>query len=192
VVGTPQAAPSAPAPVPAPSQTSTTPSQKTTKECVAERRADKAGMQARGVTQKAYVEQCRAGDAAPSAATPEPKPTVAAPAPAPAPAPVPAPAPSRAAPAATENRSSSCAAKISTHDDCRTDAVSGAAALRTEKHSNAGGRSVRGRGVSESALPDRHHRVGQFVLEDLSLRGNEELWDHKTRCLHVRKGSHRN
>jgi hypothetical protein len=49
-------------------------------------------MQARGVTQKAYVEQCRAGDA-PSAAAPEPKPTVAAP----------APAPSRAAPAATES-----------------------------------------------------------------------------------------
>jgi hypothetical protein len=92
VVAAPQAAPSAPAPVPAPSQTSTTPSQKTAKECVAEWRADKAGMQARGVTQKAYVEQCRAGDATPSAAAPEPKPTVAAP----------APAPSRAAPAATE------------------------------------------------------------------------------------------
>jgi hypothetical protein len=95
VVATPQAAPSAPAPVPVPSQTTTSTSQKTAKECVVEWRADKAGMQARGVTQKAYVEQCRAGDAAPSAAAPEPKPTVAAPAP--------APAPSRAAPAATES-----------------------------------------------------------------------------------------
>jgi hypothetical protein len=95
VVAAPQAAPSAPAPVPAPSQTGTSTSQKTAKECVAEWRADKAGMQARGVTQKAYVEQCRAGDAAPSAAAPEPKPTVAAPAP--------APAHSRAAPAATES-----------------------------------------------------------------------------------------
>jgi len=74
-------------PVPAPSQTGTSTSQKTAKECVAEWRADKAGMQARDVTQKAYVEQCRAGDVAPSAAAPEAKPTVAAPAPAPAPAP---------------------------------------------------------------------------------------------------------
>jgi hypothetical protein len=92
VVATPQAAPSAPAPIPSPSQTGTSPSQKTAKECVAEWRADKAGMQARGVTQKAYVEQCKANDAAPSAAAPEPKPTVAAP----------APAPSRANPTATE------------------------------------------------------------------------------------------
>jgi hypothetical protein len=94
VVATPQIAPSAPAPVPAPSQTGTSTSQKTAKECVAEWRADKAGMQARGVTQKAYVEQCRAGEATPSATAPEPRPTVAAPAP--------APAPSRAAPTATE------------------------------------------------------------------------------------------
>jgi hypothetical protein len=90
VVATPQAAPSAPAPIP--SQTTTSTSEKTAKECVAEWRADKAGMQARGVTQKTYVEQCRAGDAAPSAAAPEPKPIVAAP----------APAPSRPAPTATE------------------------------------------------------------------------------------------
>jgi hypothetical protein len=109
VVVAPQAAPTAPAPASAaaPSQTSTTPSQKTAKECVAEWRADKAGMQARGVTQKAYVEQCRAGDAMPSAAAPEPKPTVAAPAPAPSrPAPTatetaPAPAPQRTAPTTT-------------------------------------------------------------------------------------------
>ncbi|SFM50452.1 hypothetical protein SAMN05216573_102160 [Bradyrhizobium sp. Rc3b] len=109
--------PSAPAPPPAaaPSaSTSTSSSQKTAKECIAEWRADKAGMQARGVTEKAYVEQCRAGSTMPTATAPEPKPTPAAPppsrtaptatqaAPAPAPqkptptttaAPVPAPAP---------------------------------------------------------------------------------------------------
>src|SRR4051794_36668293 len=50
-------------------------SAKTATECTAEWRADKAGMQARGVTEKAYVEQCRAGEAPaasaqPSAATP--------------------------------------------------------------------------------------------------------------------------
>jgi hypothetical protein len=88
------AAPQAPPPVPAapPSQTGTSSSQKTAKECVAEWRADKAGMQARGVTQKAYVEQCRAGDSTPGATAPETKPTVAAP----------TPAPSRPVPTATE------------------------------------------------------------------------------------------
>jgi hypothetical protein len=101
------AAPQAPPPAAAPSQGGTSSSQKTAKECVAEWRADKAGMQARGVTQKAYVEQCRAGEAAPSAAAPEPRPTAAAPAPAPTrPAPTateaaPAPAPQRPAPTTT-------------------------------------------------------------------------------------------
>jgi hypothetical protein len=46
---------------------------KTAKECTAEWRADKAGMQARGVTEKAYVERCRSG-AEPTAATPAAKP----------------------------------------------------------------------------------------------------------------------
>jgi hypothetical protein len=54
---------------------------KTAKECTAEWRADKVGMQARGVTEKAYVEQCRAGGTTPSATAPEPKPTAAAPPP---------------------------------------------------------------------------------------------------------------
>jgi len=35
---------------------------KTAKESTAEWRADKAGMQAQGVTEKAYVEQCRLSD----------------------------------------------------------------------------------------------------------------------------------
>jgi hypothetical protein len=51
---------------------------KTAKECTAEWRADKAGMQARGVTEKAYVEQCKGG-AEPTAAAPAPKPAQAAP-----------------------------------------------------------------------------------------------------------------
>jgi hypothetical protein len=67
----------------APAQTSGSPTQKTAKDCVAEWRADKAGMQARGVTEKAYVEQCRAGGVAPTATAPESKPTAAAPAPKP-------------------------------------------------------------------------------------------------------------
>jgi hypothetical protein len=50
-------------------------------------------MQARGVTEKAYVEQCKAGGAAPTAAAPEPKSTTA-------PAPAPSLAPKQASPAA--------------------------------------------------------------------------------------------
>src|SRR5450755_2943478 len=53
---------------------------KTAKDCIAEWRADKAGMQARGVTEKAYVEQCKVG-AAPAASAPPPKPTAATPPP---------------------------------------------------------------------------------------------------------------
>jgi hypothetical protein len=85
------ATPAAPA---APTPTSTS-SSKTAKECIAEWRADKAGMQARGVTQRAYIEQCKTG-AMPSATAPAPKPTAAPPASQPAPtateaAPTPAP-----------------------------------------------------------------------------------------------------
>jgi hypothetical protein len=81
----------APAPA-APSPGTTSSSQKTAKDCIVEWRADKAGMQARGVTEKAYVEQCRVGGVRPAAAAPEPKPAAAAP----------APSSSRPAPAATE------------------------------------------------------------------------------------------
>ena len=55
---------------------------KTAKECTAEWRADKAGMQARGVTEKAYVEQCRGG-AEPTAPAPAAKPAETATPPAP-------------------------------------------------------------------------------------------------------------
>jgi len=99
------AAPATPA-APAPS-TGTSSSQKTAKDCTAEWRADKAGMQARGVTEKAYVEQCKAGGAMPSATAPQSKPTVATPTPPPSqPAPTatqapPTPAPQKPAPTAT-------------------------------------------------------------------------------------------
>jgi hypothetical protein len=80
--------------VPAPAATP----QKTVKACQEEWRANKDANQAKGITEKAYVTQCRAGG------------TAAAPAPAPAPAqtktttaPAPAPAPS-APPASTAAR----------------------------------------------------------------------------------------
>jgi hypothetical protein len=73
--------PVTPAPSAAPTRTSGSPTQKTAKDCIAEWRADKAGMQARGVTEKAYVEQCKAGGATPTATAPESKPTAPEPAP---------------------------------------------------------------------------------------------------------------
>jgi hypothetical protein len=53
------AGPIAPPPAPA----STIGQQKTAKDCIEEWRADKANFQARGITEKAYVIQCRAGTA---------------------------------------------------------------------------------------------------------------------------------
>ena len=98
---TPAAKPAETAQPAAPKRATTTGS-KTAKECVSEWRADKAGMQARGITEKAYVEQCKSGSAVPSATAPEPKPTVAAPPPSrPTPAPTqaaPGPAPQQSAP----------------------------------------------------------------------------------------------
>ena len=67
--------------------------QKTAKECREEWRANKAANQASGVTEKAYVAQCRAGA--------EPAQPTAAPVPAPAPAPAPTAAPAAPAPAPT-------------------------------------------------------------------------------------------
>ena len=79
--------------------------EKTAKACRDEWRANKADNQAKGITEKAYVTQCRAGTAAaqPAPAPAPEKKATAAPAPAPAaekkttaaPAPAPAPAPEK-------------------------------------------------------------------------------------------------
>jgi hypothetical protein len=73
--------------------------QKTVKQCTEEWRANKAENQAKGITESAYVKQCRAGTAAaqpgapaaapaqPAPAAPTARPTTAAPADAPKPAP---------------------------------------------------------------------------------------------------------
>jgi hypothetical protein len=73
------------APAPAPASTGAATGQKTVKACQDEWRANKAANQANGVTEKAYVAQCRSG--APPAQT------TAAPAPPPPPAPAPSAAP---------------------------------------------------------------------------------------------------
>src|SRR5579864_3151841 len=77
--------------------------QKTVKACQDEWRADKAGNQSKGITEKAYVEQCRAGAApaaTPAAASPgttPPKPVSAPATPPSAPAAPATPAPARSA-----------------------------------------------------------------------------------------------
>ena len=100
----PTAAPATP-PAPAPAPTAAAPSvrptqaatgQKTIKACQEEWRANRDANQASGVTEKAYVDQCRTG-AAPIQPT-------AAPAPAPAPPPTAAAPPSRPAPSPTVAR----------------------------------------------------------------------------------------
>ena len=87
--GSPSARPaSAPAAAPAstPSAAAPTPT-KTVKACQDEWRANKAAYQAAKVTEKAYVNKCRAGEAValptPPAPVPTPAPTTAAPAPTP-------------------------------------------------------------------------------------------------------------
>jgi hypothetical protein len=88
--------PASSATAPAPASPQSDAGQKTTKACRAEWRANKAANQANGVTESAYVEQCRGG-ATPSQTTATP----AAPAPSPtAPAtPAPTSAPANSSPA---------------------------------------------------------------------------------------------
>lgn len=95
------AAPAAPAkPEPAAAAPKATPAaapagQKTVKACEEEWRANKKANQDKGITEKAYVEKCRAGDAVAVPQKPEPAPapkTTATPAAPPPPAAPPAPA----------------------------------------------------------------------------------------------------
>jgi hypothetical protein len=80
------AAPSAPAAAPVTAATQSASGQKTAKACRDEWRANKTANQANGVTEKAYVDQCRGG-AAPAQTTAAPSSAASAPAAAPAPAP---------------------------------------------------------------------------------------------------------
>ena len=94
--------PPPPAPPPAPKAAAT--GEKTAKECREEWRANKAANQANGVTEKAYVAQCRGGAAPAQTTAPPPPPPVPLPAPKAGPAaPAPAPAPTAAAPPSGAN-----------------------------------------------------------------------------------------
>ena len=137
-------------------------------------------MQARGVTEKAYVEQCKAGRHHAERGCSRTKTNGRGSA-----------ASARAA--GTDSHASgasSRAAKTSSHDNCGTRAASGPSSNRLPQETrNAGGGAVCGRSFGKSPLPGRHRRLGQLAVEGLSLRRNEELRHHKARRLHVREGS---
>jgi hypothetical protein len=119
---TPAARPSA-ATTPAPSPTSAAPSQKTAKMCQEEWRADRAAYQAGGITEKAYVDKCRAGETIALPAAPAPTPASAPaskPAVTPSAAPATKPAPT-AATAPTGANEFSAEAQAKAH--CPTDTV---------------------------------------------------------------------
>ncbi len=143
--------------------------QKTVKACEEEWRANRAANQAAGVTQKAYVEKCRAGSVtaqpapAPAPATARPAATTTAPAPAPAPA---RPAATTTAPAAPT--------------------AAPPAQTRTPAAGCADGRgAIHNRSPSQGELPQRYRRMGQPGFKDLSLRGLQRLRQNENRRLHV-------
>jgi hypothetical protein len=95
---------SPPAATPAPTPSAATPAPtKTVKACQDEWRANKAAYQAAKITEKAYVDKCRAGEAValptPPAPVPTPAPTTAAPAPTPPSTPAIKPSPTVTTPA---------------------------------------------------------------------------------------------
>ena len=102
--------------------------QKTVKACVEEWRADKANMQAKGLSEKAYVAGCRGGAiATPNAAPAAPAPTAVAPA-APsantAPSPLATPTPGPSAPSAgTPSGELQFATAAQAKSHCSTDTV---------------------------------------------------------------------
>ena len=130
--------------------------QKTVRACQAEWRANKDANQARGITEKAYVAQCRTGG------------TVAAPAQAPAQAP--APAPTRTTAPAP---SSVCTA--AGHHSCSTghDDTDGCEPIYDGR-------------PGQNAMPDRHRRLGQYEFEDLSLHRLQGLRQHENGRVYVR------
>jgi hypothetical protein len=142
------APPAAPAPAPtvatpaprpvAPASTGSDTGQKTAKACIEEWRADKTNFQAKGITQKAYVADCRAGTVSAPAAAPAPAPTAAAPPVRPAAAPTAAsPAPSAAAPAPSAARPTAQSPYGTTERGTSTGSPSGAGQFANETQAKA-------------------------------------------------------
>ena len=131
--------------------------QKTVRACQAEWRANKDANQARGITQKAYVAQCRTGG------------TVAAPAQAP-----------------HRTRTCTCTDK---NDGTCTSSVGTAAghhSCSTGRDDTDGCEPIYDGRPGQNAMPDRHRRLGQYEFKDLSLHRLQGLRQHENRRVYVR------
>ena len=123
--------------------------QKTVKACQEEWRANKAENQAKGITEKAYVAQCRAGgSAAQPASTPGAKP---------------APSPSAATSAAQKT--------VKAYQRYRTVFRAGGQTICHGRHADPNRRgSVSDRTPGKGSLPGGHRRVGEPQFQGLPLR----------------------
>jgi hypothetical protein len=132
--------------------------QKTAKACQAEWRANKDDNQAKGITEKAYVDQCRAGGA-PTQPAAVPAPQIAPP-PAPratAPPRSPAPSPTTAAPDKPTATARPAPSAAPTPAWCQP---------------------ICDRSSVQSSLSYRHGRVGQYSLAHLSFQWHPQLRKH--------------
>jgi hypothetical protein len=111
-------------PAPTPSAATSAP-QKTVKACQGEWRANKAAYQAAKVTEKAYVDKCRAGEtvAVPAAPATSPSPTPSAAAPAPNPSSAPAVKPSTTVATPTPTGAGQFQTEAQAKAQCPTDIV---------------------------------------------------------------------
>ncbi len=152
---------------------------KTAKACEADWKANKASIQASGKKKTDFMTECRAEPASTQ--------TAAAPAPQPAPAQQPksevAAAP-RSAPAAEPKSEVARAPKSATAAEPKSEAST---PCSTGPGQFAHGRSIYDGDPSENALPGRHGGLGQYALEDLSLRFKPRLRPHKDGRIHVRE-----
>ena len=132
--------------------------QKTVKACEGQWRANKAENQAKGITEKAFVAQCRAGTATAQPTVPVP------------------PAAAKSAPpvAATPKAPPAHAFPSQTGSN--------------RGYHPHGSQPILDRSTGESSLPCRYRRVGQPEIAHLSLRQEQGLWEDKKGCVHVREG----
>ena len=126
---------------------------KSARECRAEWRVNKADNEAKGITEKQYIAQCRDGAIAVAPTPPSPSP----------------------------RSSTYTAASAFCADNYPQHAASGCPDCAHWRGSISDG------GRSERALLQRYRCLGKSEIENLPLRGNEELRKHQRRHLHVRE-----
>ena len=157
-----QSAPSAPAA--AQKTTAAAPAatgQKTVKACVEEWRANRAANEAKGITQKAYVADCRTGK---TTAQPTLFPT----------------------PAATDADNDSAAASCATTDAAGTKDDNRGCTACSDGSDRC--KPVRDGRAGQIPLRRRNGRLGQSQFKDLSLQRQQDLWPDQSGRVYVRAG----